>query len=294
MNKLLCLFIAVFIFSSASVSAQNAYKFIEPNISISYDSNQFKIAQRFSNTTYETESYDFSYQLDPERNASIHLEAGLPVDVLPKQMLDSFLLTILDDIKNRQGAPLTRIAIDRKVREIGNFSCAGIVILDDQTKKFATAIVCFDFSSNASTQVFFGSSGKDLDSEYVIVSTFLKGIKSYSAKEIEKEEKLIKSKYTVSIIPAEPETDPFKYRTKTYIGVVGTTQPLEHRIEEVRLTGTVGQEIFTPDENGKVYIMTRDANKGNVTKKGELVLLNSFGKKVKLPFTFSYVNHGPW
>lgn len=64
MNKfsfLAALLFGVLSFYSANLSAQkhNAYKFIEPNISVSYDSNYFKIEKRYSNTYYETEAYDF-------------------------------------------------------------------------------------------------------------------------------------------------------------------------------------------------------------------------------------------
>jgi len=87
--------------------------------------------------------------------------------------------------------------------------------------------------------------------------------------------------------------DNFKYRPKTYIGVVSINQKLEHKISEVRLNNSLGQEIFSPNEKAQVIISSNDSDKGNVIKSGELVLVNSFGKKVSLPFTFTYVNKGP-
>ena len=96
-----------------------------------------------------------------------------------------------------------------------------------------------------------------------------------------------KSKYTVLVTPTQTAIDNFKFRPKTYLGIVITKQTLAHKIAEVRL----GQEIFT-DENGQVPILSNDKVKGNITKNGELVIFNSFGKKVKLPLNFSYLNKG--
>jgi hypothetical protein len=94
------------------------------------------------------------------------------------------------------------------------------------------------------------------------------------------------------ITPATTVIDNFKYRPKTYIGVVSINQKLEHKISEVRLNSSLGQEIFSPNESGQVPILSNDTEKGNITKEGQLILLNAFGKKVKLPFTFTYTNKG--
>src|SRR6187402_1131839 len=70
----------------------NSYKFIEPNISVSYDSNVLKITQRYSNTFYKTESYDFSYQGDTAKKALIHISASNPTEYPPKKQRDSLIL----------------------------------------------------------------------------------------------------------------------------------------------------------------------------------------------------------
>jgi hypothetical protein len=294
MNKFITLLFLTLSFCSTTLFGQSTYKFIEPNISLSYDSNYFKIGQRYSNTFYETEAYDFSYQGDSTQKVTIHIKAAHPIDFPSKQLRDSLILTGLDKIKNAQNDSFSITNIDTKVRDISNFSCVGIVGYDKVNKEYATVISCYHFSDNDNTEINFISNGKDLDNEYGIVISFLRGFKSYSKQEIENEEQLIKSKYSVSVAPTQTVIDNFKYRPKTYLGIVSTKQPLQHKISEVRLTGSFGQEIFLPDENGKVYIISNDKDKGNISKKGELVIINSFGKKVKLPFTFSYINKGIW
>lgn len=294
MNRFITLFFMTLTVCSTTLFGQITYKFIEPNISLSYDSNYFKIGQRYSNTYYETEAYDFSYQGDPAKKVSIHIKARHPIDFPPKQLRDSLILAGLDEIKNAQNDSFSIVNIDAKVRDISNFSCVGVVGYDKINKEYATVISCYHFSDNDNTEINFISNGKDLDNEYSIIISFLKGFTSYSKQEIENEEQLIKRKYSVVVVPTQTVTDNFKYRPKTYLGIVTTNQPLQHKISEVRLTGSVGQEIFSPDENGKVYIISNDKDNGNISKKGELVVLNSFGKKVKIPFTFSYNNKGVW
>ncbi len=292
MTKFITLLFSILSFCTIRLVGQNTHKFIEPNISISYDSNYLKIGQRYSNTSYETEEYDFTYQGDSTKKAAIHVKAGHPIDFPPKHIRDSLFLKGLSEIENAQKDSFTLVSIDKKVRDIFGFSSVGLVGYDKLNKEYTTLISCFHFSENDNTQIDFISNGKVLDDEYNIVISLLKGFKSYSKQEIENEEQIIKSKYSVLVVPTKTIINNFKFRPRTFLGIVSTKQPLQHKIAEVRLNNTIGQEIFTPDENGKVYILLNDKVKGNLSKKGELMIFNSFGKKVKIPFTFSYINKG--
>jgi len=271
----------------------NSYKFIEPNISVSYDSNFLKITQRFSNSFYKTESYDFSYQGDTAKKALIRISAGNPTEYPPQKHRDSLILAGIEEIKSTLKDAFSLIDIDKQIKDINGFSCAGIVGYDKLSKKYTTFIKCYRFTDIDNTEVNYFSKGNDLKIEYQILTPFLSAVKSYSQKEIDHEDSLIKSKYTVVVNPTETIVENFKYRPKTYIGIVSVSQKLEHKISEVTLTGSLAQEIFSPNEDAQVPISSNDSEKGSVTKRGELILLNSFGKKVNLPFTFTYINKGP-
>ena len=275
-----------------SDSVPNSIKFIEPNISVLYDSAFFKVTQRYSNTFYETESYDFSYQGDSTKKATIHIKADHPIKYPPKQERDSLILAGIDEIKKTVNDTFSIANIDNQIRDINGFSCVGFVGYDKISKRYSTLIGCYHFSDMDNTEVSYISKGNDLEMEYQILMSFLSGFNSYSQREIDHEDSLIKSKYTVVITPATMVIDNFKYRPKTYIGVVSINQKLEHKISEVRLNNSLGQEIFSPSESGQVPILSNDNEKGNITKEGQLILLNAFGKKVKLPFTFTYINKG--
>ena len=271
----------------------NAYQFIEPNISVSYDSNFFKISQLYSNTFYGTESYDFAYVADTVKKAIIHIKAEHPTEYPPKKQRDSLMLAGLEEIKEIQNDTLSIVDFDKQLKEINGFSCLGYVGQDKINNIHSTFIGCYRFSDNDNTEVNYTSKGNDLKTGYQILNRFLPGIRSYSQKEIEHEDSLIKSKYTVVVNPAALVDVKFRKRVWTYLGIVSINKNAEHKIAQVRIAGALGDEIFLPNEKGVVPILSNDIMKGNITKRGELVLLNSFGKKVILHFTFNYINKGP-
>lgn len=273
----------------------NSHKFVEPNVSVSYDSNYFKVAQRYSNTFYETEAYDFKYQLDTANKVTIHLKADQVGEHPPMSVVDEQMASGIKQLKAVDTDSFKVVSIDESPRHIKGFSLVGFVGYDKVNKQYGTMISGFHLSDSDKTEIRYSSTNRnDLAKEYEILNAFLSEFKAYSKEQIAKEEAQLKTKYSVVVTPTETVIENFKYRRKTYLGIVTVKQPLEHKISEVRLTTSLGQEIFKPDGNGQVAIACFDEKKGNVVRKGELVLLNSFGKQVKLPFTFSYVNKGAW
>lgn len=270
----------------------NAYKFIEPNISVSFDSNYFKIGNRFLNTTYETEAYDF-YQGDLSKKARIHIQAGQPIELPSKRERDSLILAGIEEIKNTANDSFSIVNIDKQIRDINGFSCVGLVVYDKIEKTYSTIIGSYHFSDDDNTEVNYMSNAKDLEAGYNVLTSFLTGFHSYSKQQIDREDSVIKNKYTVVVAQAKIVPGDLKDRPKTYIGIISTKEKLNNTIAEVRLKSSFGFELFTPNKNGQVFILSNDTGKGTVDKEGELVLLNSFGKKVKLPFSFTYQNNGP-
>lgn len=290
-------FLLLFSFLFLNVSGQklNSYKFIEPNISVSYDSNYFKISQFYSNSFYETEGYDFKYQKDLRNKITIHIKADNPERSTSSNLVDSQMYSGLNSLKNLNSDSFKIMSINESPRHIQGFSLAGFVLYDKISKQYSTLIRGFHLSDNDKTEINYTSFYRnDIEKEYEILKTFLQNFKSYSKDRIAVEEKQIKNRYSIDVNPTKKNIDKFKHRQKTYLGIVSVKQPLQHQIAEVRLTISSGQEIFSSDNNKQIPIICLDEKKGNIVKTGELILFNSFGKKVKLPFTFSYVNKGIW
>lgn len=296
-NCFCTLFLLLFSILARNVWGQtpNTYKFIEPNISISYDSNLFKISERYSNSFYETEAYDFTYQADTLNRVRIHLEANQVGEHQPMSVVDSKMLSGIKELKTMDNDSIKVVSVDESPRHIQGFSLLGFVGYDKVNKQYGTLITGYHFSDNDKTEIQYSSNNRnDLVKEYEILKTFLSDFKSYSKEQISEEDAVIKSKYTVLVRPTKTQIDNFRFRKKTYLGIVSVKQPLQHQVAEVRLKTSLGEEIFSPDDHGQVMIMCLDEKKGTIVKKGELVVLNSFGKQLKLPFTFSYVNNGAW
>lgn len=273
----------------SSGQTQNAYQFIEPNVSVSYDSNVYKIGSRYSNSTYETESYDFKKVNEKKYTVRVHVSAR-PSSLKPsKETMDSSVQKMLRQLKASQDKNVKIDTTDTKT--INDISCMAMVISDKNSTRISTIINGLKMFDGGYCEISYIASGsKDLKKEYRSFDSLTSGFKFYSKQEINKEEVQIKNKYTVrvdtsSIITEDP-------RQITYSGVVQLKQRAEHIVVEARLNNRIGQEIFLADENGHVLIVSADPQKGRVIKRGELIVLNAFGKKVKLPFTFSYISKG--
>ncbi len=273
---------------------QNSYKFIEPNISISYDSNCFKITKRYSNTLYGTEAYDYSYQCDTTKKVVIHVKADHPTQYPPKKFSDSLILAELYEVKKTENDSFSVVNVDTKINEINGFSLVGFVGFDKINKRYGVVIRGFHFSDKDNTEILLMANGNDLEDGYKILAILLKGFNSYSRSQIDEEALLIKKKYTIIVTPTNQITENVKNTPKTYVGYVSIQQKLEHIISEVRLSGLLGSQQFMPNETGQVLIVSLDKERGQVVKKGDVIILNSFGKEVKLPFSFTYFNNGEW
>ncbi|MBS1511971.1 MAG: hypothetical protein JST86_14075 [Bacteroidetes bacterium] len=283
-------------FTNVYGQQHNSYLFIEPNISIAYDSTVFTIAHRYSNTFYETESYDFALVGDSLHRVSIHVEAAHPVPVadqvsLPDQ--ERAMNAGLKDVKNEAAASkINLVEYDSMVQHIGAFLCVGTRAYDPEKKDSAATIVCFHATPSDNTQVqLIGLQAKSLKDSYAILRQFLQGFTAYSKAAIDKEDSLIKARYSIQVVAATDTVENLRWRNNDYLAVVKTNEPLLHRFKEVRLDmESGGKEIFAAGTTGTVYVASHSNQKGMIERKGEFIVLNSFGKMVKIPFSFRYEN----
>ena len=77
-----------------------------------------------------------------------------------------------------------------------------------------------------------------------------------------REDSVIKNKYAVVVAQTKIVPDELKDRPKTYIGIISTKEKLNNTIAEVRLKSSLGFELFTPNKDGRVFILSNDTDKG--------------------------------
>jgi hypothetical protein len=194
-----------FVFSSIIVLGQNSYKFIEPNISFSYDSTKLKISNRYSNTFYETESYDFKSIVDANNKIIINVKADHSVEKpISKLTLQKKMTERIPEILKLNDGRISILEYDKTVRQVGDFLCFGFILFDEKTKITRTAITYNHITTADLTEIgLLSQNRKSLSSDYKILENFIQGFTAYSKEKIFKEDSLIKGKYTVNILPTK-------------------------------------------------------------------------------------------
>jgi hypothetical protein len=284
--------ISLFLFVSLFFNAigQNNYLFIEPNISLSYDTTLFTIKEYYTNTLYKTEAYSFTSN-QSSSSLLIYISGDHPEIESLQKNIDSTMTLRIRELQNVTLDSISIIEVDSVVRIIQGFSCIGMIGSVEGNDEKPTVIHCRHSSEDDNTDLNLTSVDHDLEDLYMILTTFLKELKTYSAQSILDEHNLISNMYTVQIIPNPELLGKFPYTRSTFVGTINIEQTLKHQIAEARVDTRWGEQVFFPDENGEIIIYTEDKKEGSIAKSGNLVILNSFGKKVLLPFSFTYQNN---
>jgi hypothetical protein len=291
MFKIKFIVFALMILSLSCFSqAAKGYKFIEPNISITFDTTQIKITNTYSNSVYKKEAVDLVYYKD-KSVSKVHISANQPLPQVPgEHFIDSFMMAGMKDMTRDLQKEIRIAAYDSVVRRIDSFHCAGIVFYHTKEKSYGINITCNHLSANDMTEFDYQSfTETSLETGYNRITTLLKGFKSYSLAAIQKEDDEIKKKYKVEIKKLENDSNVPAVPPHTFSGIVQISPTPTLLLFGIFIGDHVGQILFQPDKNNNIYITCNDPyDKGVIKKSGTLVFFNSFGKKVELPVSFEY------
>jgi hypothetical protein len=285
-------FCAAAILLAQDVFAQMTTQFLEPNISITYDTSRFRVNLR-----------DHSKFRVKDALTEIQVTASTPEEnpltgtkkLSTTAELEAYYKIELEKFKKDPGAfSLSQNEIkefDQQVKKVDNFRGFGFVEILKRDQKPLTQVFLRHVSPNDHTSIYLRSyEQKPLANQYLILTEFLKGFKSYSAAELAAHEAAIRKKYTVVVSKSETVPVSLQKRAKEYIAIVRTNEPMQDRIKEVYvLRGDGYGEIFVPDENGEIYIAAKSNNKGMIERTGRLIIISSIGKHISIPFTFQFL-----
>lgn len=270
--------------------AQMTTQFLEPNVSITYDTTRFK--------PYKRDAFTFRVQGE---QTEIKVMPGLPEKAptidnkKPTNLseLEDYYKNTIDRLKKNpssfalSGNPI--IEYDRKFQKIGAFRGFGFVEEDKSDKKLYTQIYTGHLSANDYTSIYLRTfEQKPLANLYPILNEFLKGFKSYSAAELSEHETAIQKKYTVVVSKAETVPASLQQRAKEYIALVRTKEPMQDKIKELYISVDGYAEVFSPNEKGEIYIATKSKKKGMIERTGDLIVISPIGKQISIPFSFQY------
>ncbi len=135
---------------------------------------------------------------------------------------------------------------------------------------------------------------KDKIDEYTkdekVLTSIIDGITTYTRKDIELENSSLASMYKITVDSIARPIDMPSYFKRTFFGKVIVKSTLNNRVKEVSVSSEYGSQIFKPQHDGQIILDCNDSKKGYIEKECELIILNSFGKQVRIPFNFSYIN----
>jgi hypothetical protein len=275
---------------TAIAQVTNSYLFIEPSVSLNYDSTIIKIKDRFSNTYYNTESYSVTYL---PSNAYVLIDASPSVESPTQEYQDS-LIDISINMCNKLDNDTLQIYKEGVAVHYKGFSGFGFIVKDKKEKKYAISFYCSKFYEGGFCTIFYSVSTTDKIDSYEddkkVLTSIIDGITTYTNKDFEVEDSLLLAKYTISVDSVSRPADlPLNFK-RTFFGKVTVKPTLDNKVKGVYVSERYGSQIFTPQPDGQLIIDCFDTQKGTVEKKCELILLNNFGKQVRIPFEFNYIN----
>jgi hypothetical protein len=165
------------------------------------------------------------------------------------------------------------------------FTGLGYIAQHKKHKAWSVAFYGARFLEDGICKVYYTSlSRQPIDSmrnDFVKFTSLLDGIQTWSKKDIQKEAAVLQHQYTVVV-----DTLSLSMPEATYTGMVHVKEKINYPVHSVKMD----YQSYFPDYRGHVIIFCQDTDKGRVEKKGELIILNEIGKKVAIPFNFTYYN----
>jgi hypothetical protein len=276
----------------ASAQDKNAYQFIEPNISISYDSNLYKISELLGSQKMTKNSYSFTMKAKDLAKTKILVRSEITDMEATQWRQDSIIKTMDSAFIAMIKADSTVLKVtEKKLTTLQGFSCLGIAGYEPDVKRHSSSLVAVRlFKTGITIITLVIDEQKDLSKSFDVLNTLLSGYKFYTAEEMEKEEEAIKKNYTITVDSVAFSLVEKNYKRSTYAGIVRLSPKPEHKIYGVMLGNQVFSEQTGAVANNEIRISLRDHEPGKFTHNGSLIVLNSFGKRVWLPFTITYTN----
>lgn len=268
--------------------------FIEPNVALKYDNSSLKVTDRFSNSYYGTEAYSLNYLKKDGSKSYIYIEAKNSTTTPDQNYQDSILdisIEYLNSIKSDS------ISVYKKAKTINykEFSGYSVVFKYEKENKYATAFYCYKYFDGGICVIsYLSAAAAKVDSyksEYSILTSLIDGLITYSKKDLEilnSEEKQISDKIKI-IVDSIPRPADFHFEA-TFLGNVTIIDESKSEIKHLEVQGEYYPQIVEKDSLGKFFIYFNDKQKGFIEKEGILIIKDKIGRKVTVPFKFSYYN----
>lgn len=264
----------------------NAYLFVEPNVSLKYDSSILHFNTRIPHPIHGTEGYAFTYDFPERLSTAVQVNTALPVKTADKRFRDSVNAAIIKQINRYAGDSIT-VKVFHPINYKG-FEGYSYITFHKRTGESHIAFACNQYYPDGVCKFYYMSASATTIDKFEVdsqkVCKLLDNIASYSKAELAAEEKTMQQRYTITV-DSIGKPQGFNLNA-TYYGMVKIHGKLENVVKSVDL----GYQQFFPDYKNEILLYITDLNKGRIDKTAELILLTKAGKEVRLPFTFGYYN----
>lgn len=285
--RIILVFICALIAGRVAAQNSNGYLFIEPNISLKYDSALLKQKDRYTNPVYGTETYGFLYNAPDRTRSSVQISTGLPPKNADQRYQDSVANALIKQM-NRYAGDSIAIKAARPFR-YKSFQGYGFITMNKKRKESTIVYSCTRFFDDGFCKIYYLSADKNaitgFDKDSLVITGLIDGIEGYSKQDFEKEAELLKQKYTI-VVDSIGRPQGFSSIEANYFAMLKVKGKLENTIQ----SADFGYQQFFPDYKNEVLIYFNDTEKGLIEKKGDLIMLTKVGKQIRLPFKFSYYN----
>ncbi|WP_375562818.1 hypothetical protein ACE193_09915 [Bernardetia sp. OM2101] len=266
--------------------------FLEPTVSIELDSKSFEVEEsNDENRSYlldeNKSNYTLRFRDKKLKNVFVEISVEYSSVTPSKEELNIAIQKQIEQLKASE-----------KILEISKLDYKGFVgygsRLEKANKKEQnTGGVYHKYFDGVKCAIFVGATNNKVPYEQIHdkILKLIDGITMFKKSDFEEKHQHIREQIIIKV-DSIGKTKTIKSVEATYVAQVIAEGIDSEKINGVTLYNASGrfQGRFEFIQDGKVIIFTNDSEKGKITKKCILYILDSFGKKVQIPFEFSYYN----
>lgn len=290
-------FLPILICLCTQVFAQkyNAHVFISPNVSVSYDTLIFRTGKTFGSPSYEGQSQEFNTALKDSIKRIIYVSPVSTYENFAASFQDSVMLASISYLTKKAGNDTIRLMETSHLFHWNGFSCLGFstFVSADTASGYANLFQCLKTFKGGLCQITYIASEKQptsLKTDSVLLVQLLSGIKDHTPDDYKKEDEWIKRRTKVWVNRmSKPLTETQKRWGISYYGELYVKPAKNRKIKEIHVRDGHGYRLYRQKSgNSPVLIEISEKKHGKCQGAGKVILYDSLGKEVEVPFKFTY------
>ena len=227
------------------------------------------------------------------KNSLIYIKAKyINGTILSKKEQDSLISVKIKEISQAKQDSIKLKSITRISYK--DFGGPGIIESKYEDSLYSVSFLCTKYFNGGYCPIFYSSNEstkiKRYEKDLAIFYSFIDGIKTYTASELEYEDSLLRESVTIQL---DSIISPQDFPNKEYFSYYARLRVQDNKkdiLKEVKVPTDFGADVFKIDKNGEIIIACRDKSPGLIEKKCSLIVIDKYGKEVNIQFILRYLN----